>query len=505
MERTAKQTYSRYIWWALLLFSAAMLLNKLLLVVTFRYEIAGLEPYFSYLVLKADSGQLFSDPEQYPFIVTQYSPLYFYLVNSIAMLLEFFGVHEVRGVYITGRSINLLCNLLTCYVVFRFFVRTWKIETWQAGILGLFLFNLFINHNIGVRPDSLKLLWLTLMYIHTYKFIVGQNDRDIGIMSGYAFLALLTKQDALVHVLIALFILFTHRHFLKSVIYGLIIGGSTALVMLLLSDWSFHQVMKNLVGGISQGANFNWFKEIIRLNYLTFPVQIIFLIAITAYVLAYLRNKLMALPLLLLYGATTAALFKWGSNFNYFIDFQLLAVVLIFYVVFVEGKWVGLKWILLGGLILIYFNNFQNKNITPPNLWVERDAYYLFKEDIKATDHIQATYLNDGKDNVICMDLKYALFLNYNSIQWSIVNDHPEIFLEKLEALTDELPVQVFDYNYDCNDQRLSKTVLMAPVERNEWYRHKLEVIFQPEKPFLFENIGQTERFKFDYIICDGK
>jgi hypothetical protein len=495
----------KVLWYVLFAFTIAMLLNKLLLVITFRYEIAGLEPYFSFLVLKVGSGQLFTNPEQYPFIVTQYSPLYFYLVHSFAFVLEQLGVNEVRAVYVVGRLVNLLCNLGTSFFVFQFLKQHLKASFWQASALAMIIFNLFINHNIGVRPDSLKILFLTLMFIQTYLFLQNKLQKHLILLALFGILAMLSKQDALIPVLIALFILFSHKHFFNSVSIGLAMGVITGFLMLALCNWQIELVILNLVGGISQGANPVWFWEIVRLNYLTFSIQIIFLFALIFWLLKTRKNLVFVLSILILFTAALLALFKWGSNFNYFIDFQIISLTLLFIIAFLKGeRW--LQWLLVIGCVGIYFNNFQNKNIRMPDLWVERDAYYIFQKDIKIAKEIQQQFLHENQ-SIICFSLKYALFLNEFAIQWAMVNDYPEVFLNKLEALTNQLPIQVFDYHYNCEIEEMQDAIFMAPTNRNEWYVDKLNAVFGMEdsaqQPFHLQLLGTYQEFTFHQILCN--
>jgi hypothetical protein len=501
-EHMISTQQGKILWYALLAFTFIMLLNKLLLVITFRYEIAGLEPYFNYLVLKVNSGQLFTNPEHYPFIVTQYSPLYFYVVNALATIIEQFGVHEVRAVYIIGRLVNLLCNLLTCIFIYQFLKQHLRANFWEASALAMLVFNLFINHNIGVRPDSLKILFLTIMLMQTYLFLKGQQQKHLYWVVICGILALLSKQDALIPVLITLLILFSHRHYIKSILAGLTIGLVTGLVVLGLCKWQFDLVYLNLIGGISQGANWVWFKEIIRLNYLTFGVQIIFLGLLLYYFIRQKRPFVFVISIVLMFTAALLALFKWGSNFNYFIEFQIISTLLLFVIAFLKHEqW--MQWILVLAMVGIYFNNFQNKNVTRPNLWVERDAFYLFQRDKKVADEIASLYLADHHP-VICFSLKYALFLNENSIQWAMVNDFPEVFLKNLEALTSELPIKVFDYQFDCSNEALQNVVFMAPTAKNDWYIKKLNTVYgKDSNPFELEFLGINHEFTFHQILCN--
>lgn len=495
--------YENIFWYTLLAFTAIMFFDKLLLVLTFRFEIAGLEPYFTYLVLKLGSGHLFTNPELYPFVVTQYSPLYFYIVSALSNLLEWLGVNEVRAVYLVGRGVNLCCNILTSYLIYYFFKQHIKVKTKLAVTIALVVFNLFINHNIGVRPDSLKILFLTAMFIQLYQIIKSGYTKHFYLFSIFAILALLCKQDALVPVLAALLIIFFHRNFVKSVLFGLSIGLITGVIMLGLFHWNIELLFQNLLGGIAQGANLNWWFQIVKLNYLTFIVQVFFLGIAVFWMLSQKVNKVWIAAILLQYISVIMALFKWGSNFNYFIEFQIIIVVLAIYVASTRYK--KLLPVVLICIVGIFFNNFQNKNLTIPNFWAERDAYYMFQEMKQNSNEIQTQILNNDSP-VICFSLKYAQFLNKNSIQWAMVNDYPEVFLLKLESLSSELPVQVFNYQYDCSLPELQNTVFMAPSENIEWFIDKLNTVFgRSEKEgneFELFLIQEKYNYSFYEIVC---
>ena len=491
------------IWYLLLAFSTLMLINKILLVFTYRFEIAGLEPYFSYLVLKVNSGQLFTNPEQFPFIVTQYSPLYFYVVNAFAEVLQWLGIHEVRAVYIVGRGINLMANLVTCLLVYRLFKRYLKLDKKWAFLVSMVVFNLFINHNIGVRTDSLKILFLSAMFIQLLIIIKAQSLSNWISFTVFAILALLCKQDALVPVLMALLILFSYKYYVKSIVFGAVVGLVSGLTILGLCNWKFEILTLNLLGGISQGMNLNWWLDIVRLNYLTFAVQLFFLIVGVKWLISKKYNFVWILSLVVIYVAAFMALFKWGSNFNYFIEFQIISAVLVLYITFASNT-NHFKWLTLVCFAAIFFNNFQNKNVSIPNFWVERDAFYLFNEMKLNANKISEEVLKD-KEAIICFDLKYPLFLNEKSIQWAMVNDYPEVFLPKLESLSSELPIQVFNYHYDCSNEKLVDAILMSPTKNAIWDAKKLNNVFKrtEETDLLqLQLYNEWDNYNFYEIKC---
>jgi hypothetical protein len=88
-----------------------------------------------------------------------------------------------------------------------------------------------------------------------------------------------------------------------------------------------------------------------------------------------------------------------------------------------------------------------------------------------------------------------------------MVNDYPEVFLNKLEALTNQLPIQVFDYHYNCEIEEMQDAIFMAPTNRNEWYVDKLNAVFGMEdsaqQPFHLQLLGTYQEFTFHQILCN--
>jgi hypothetical protein len=124
-------------------------------------DIGGVEPNVIFVIERVVAGYpLYEDPEEPPFSVTQYSPLYYLLTARIVTMLRIDPREDVWRVYAVARSVSFVAWLLTAVVVYVLCVRVLNLSAFVGFVLaGVTIIVTAIN-GIAARPDSVARLMI---------------------------------------------------------------------------------------------------------------------------------------------------------------------------------------------------------------------------------------------------------------------------------------------------------------------------------------------------------
>ncbi len=267
---------------------------------------------------------LYDDPERSPFAIMQYTPLHYYAVAFIARAFGD-GAYDVQSLYVISRVFCLLCNLLSCFVLYRI-CRKLRAPS-IVGFGAATLFFTYLHELYWSRPDSPFMLFF-LLHVQAMLPLLLDPQRPftwkLAIWPAItAALCLLAKQSGVDILLIDAVVLWTggQRRALLMIVaqFALWCALLAAVVHM---ESGLHNAYKNVVLGNINGSN-NWLFTIKCMA----PF---FLVGIGWAIAAIIAQRWLprkTFPLLSRYlwlgvcitlAWAVATGFKRGSNINYF-------------------------------------------------------------------------------------------------------------------------------------------------------------------------------------------
>ena len=162
-------------------------------------NIGGMEEvniYYSKLL--REKGSLYYDTYHFPYSLTLYTPVYFYLTNLIQDVVKM-PLDDVWGYYVSGRMINFVFITLSAALLL-YLSKTKKIPIY-TGLFSVGFFLLHIpEHSLAARPDAMKdfLFILSMLMLVMYHKKQGMAWWWCSIL--FSILAVYVKQDAVVYL-----------------------------------------------------------------------------------------------------------------------------------------------------------------------------------------------------------------------------------------------------------------------------------------------------------------
>lgn len=479
----------------LILLSAYSCINRLLLSFHYTFNLGGLENYFIYHINKVNGLFIYKNPEEYPYEVNQYTPLYFYFSKAIILLFKGLELNEIRVLYVSGRIMNIIFNILSSIFIYKFFIQILEAKKNQALTISLIIFNLFIVHNYAVRPDSLKVLFLIASAYFTGKYIKSQNIGYLVCSAILSFLAILTKQDALIYVFMLSYIIFYFVGFKKSFQFLLFTGSLTISGLIIIGYKDLSALIKNLIVGIDQGASLSWFKLLFETNILQFTGIFLLLALILS---SKSKNKLFEIiGILFLIISVSSSALKWGSDMNYFTEIQIVLFSVTFYYISLRKNLLTKIVFTLSFLFVIIGNQYRQKTTTF-NYWSFKEGKKEYFENKKKAEYIRQFTIDKNINNIILIDLNLSIELSDIAILGTIVNEYPEYYFEGIDDLVGDVPNKTYEYQFNCEENR--NISLISTISNNEKHQKYIEAIF--DKPFNFKRVSTNSDIIIEEISC---
>ncbi|MBK9175615.1 MAG: hypothetical protein IPM46_04610 [Flavobacteriales bacterium] len=323
-------------------------------------DIAGAELSVMHGIQKIMLGKaLYTDPQQQPFDVVQYTPAYHALVAGTARALGI-GAYELRALYLLNRILSLVLNLLTLAVVFAA-ARAAGANRSGAVIAGLLTFAAFSKHFFG-RVDALYALGFvaTLFFVFRYaRAEASRQKRDAMLLAGaMAAVALLFKQTAILLFMLVPLLLLWLRDW-RALAWFSGAAGLTLLVVgsALLQGEDMSLLLANTVGGLRNGLRNDYLRHLFASrDYLHLvgwhAASLLIPVALLKRRDPLSRFLLLSIPLSLAFAFLTAL--KAGSEYNYFFE-NLVLVFVGCAVMSAEPKLLNTSRTMASALVLIFF------------------------------------------------------------------------------------------------------------------------------------------------------
>jgi hypothetical protein len=316
----------------------AVLLLRLFFAFSYIPETGGVSINVIYGIIHLqNTGILYINPENAPFSIIQYMPFYYYLINGIASLLNLSGdVHQMMTLH---RILCLLFDVSTASVLFTGIRKIFPLSGIRLALIcGLFYFTIIPSINFG-RIDTLYLLSSITVILIALKYFVKSSTiefRNLVIAGIISTVALLTKQTGmLLIVFISSYLLFFHKSPKSTFIYLLSAFIPAILFILLILPSPAIDFKLNVVNGLKNGINLNWFFEVFVKNYY---LKYSILLASGLYFSGILISKdksgkgfYIAYGILFYFFTAVFLSLKMGSGPNYYLEFIMFTLLAVAY------------------------------------------------------------------------------------------------------------------------------------------------------------------------------
>lgn len=308
------------------------------IVSSYASDIEGIEPNVIFSIQQLISGKsLYTNPEEVPYSITQYTPLYYYLSAYVATLMNLNSTDDLHEIYVIGRSISMIFNLFSVFVIFYVIKNIFNIDWKIALTTSIFSFIYQYRWNCSTRPDSMLNFFILLSVVFFLKYLYNiQHKQTITLIIAifFSIISIFIKQSGIQLPIIFLsFLLITcqWKSFLMAFTLTVTFSSFFTFVFYFIYGQAFFD---NTIGGIVNGIDLHWFIGKI-LYYKVFLFQVImFAIVLSICMLAFLKNSAIYTKFIsfcavaMFIFATTSAL-KFGSTIHYYIDFQNIALITI--------------------------------------------------------------------------------------------------------------------------------------------------------------------------------
>ncbi|SFD04776.1 hypothetical protein [Spirosoma endophyticum] len=298
-------------------------------------DVGGIESNVIFSVLRMMAGYpLYQNPEQAPYAITQYSPIYYYLTAGLSRLLGFTS-DDVYEVYSAGRCIALFANGFYALGFWKL-ARRIQFPASVAVLVAVLAFLLLPPQSYG-RPDSLYnafVIWTIWALVRWNASITTkQLTTGLALTALLAALGLFSKQSAIcLPIIVSGYLLFFSGKPWKTFQFL----GFFLLFLAVLYVSFFREapslIYANVIRGVSNGIDFVNFRYNLVDHYLRpFAWLVIPGVAISIRYLLFEKGPRQLLGLaafgLFLFALVTGL--KWGSALNYFTEFTGLSCLLV--------------------------------------------------------------------------------------------------------------------------------------------------------------------------------
>lgn len=140
--------------------------------------------------------QLYTNPEDYPFEIFQYTPLSQFFTFFTAKILSFKVGENVHGIFVIGRIYSLIFNLLTSFVIYRFCFVFLKISK-NVNLLLTFISLIIITYiDFTLRADSLTNFCIIFSMFWFFKTLDSKRIVYFVLCVTFSLCAIFSKQSA---------------------------------------------------------------------------------------------------------------------------------------------------------------------------------------------------------------------------------------------------------------------------------------------------------------------
>ncbi|TLV02593.1 glycosyltransferase family 39 protein [Dyadobacter luticola] len=312
---------------------------RVILAKSHHSDLGGVEQNVIYSIQKLIfNGDLYSDPANIPFTITQYSPFYHYLCGLIAFITGQDPGENIYQLYVIGRGLNIIINVLLAFTVYKIAFQRLGLSAALSAAIGLACFVCVFRQGFTVRPDSLMdfMIILSVYFFLGYlqKKVLNSQSVNLIIASFLSAAVIFAKQSGIqIPVILLGFLVFTGRwkDLIKSgLTFSVSFVALLGLMLLLYKD----AFLKNVVGGVANGIDTSWFFLYVFGN--GFKIKILIPAAIVLIITFYkwaifkgdIITRFLAFCACGMFAFAGITVLKSGSNVAYFSPFFIISLLL---------------------------------------------------------------------------------------------------------------------------------------------------------------------------------
>ncbi len=303
------------------------------LITSYSADIGGVENNVVYSICNVlEGGKLYSNPEAENFAITQYTPLSYYLPILLCKLMGLKPLYHLHEIYLTGRIVSLLFNILTVIFIYKLLFSVLKTRYEIAFIASIIYFISLTKVHFAVRPDALFSLF-SVLYLYCFIAYFSLPKKNIFLYLGvlFATLSFFVKQSGLQFIIIIPFFILLNREyklFLKVCIMQAFLFGFVYLTFYgVYGENFFVNTTRGLRNGFSLIRTYEVFSN------LYFRSQLLF---ICGFFLSYLyfkkessdRVRFLSFNIIGLFVFALVTSAKEGSWVNYYNEFIVAVIIL---------------------------------------------------------------------------------------------------------------------------------------------------------------------------------
>ena len=427
----------------LLIFAGGIIMYRLLICINYTPEISVGETNNIWNALNVANGRsMYCNPEDTPFEIFQYTPLSQFPIVVLAKMYNSQSPNYYYNVLVSGRILSLMLNILTFYLIFLLLFKRLKIDKTISLAAAVAGFGLLTHLAFAVRPDALSLC-LTILSVYIFSIAYFEGNVRYLVFSGLLFaLSFFAKQDSFL-ILSALGLCLLIQKQWKSIMIVAFSFLSSFGVFLMIFYFIFGKYFfLSIIGGLAQGYSLHQAFDVFE-RFLHFYSVWFYLGLFCSYIVIKRAplNKMGVFVLSLSSMSFCIALstsFKFGSWINYYTQYIIYTVILIYYVVDLvkTNKQVIVNGVTYFTIITVsFFVFFQVMHYTSPFLKyseskskheVLMSQFSNFKKKIEATNQLVFTFDKQLKlffyKNTLFPNTEYyhhSLFstVGYNNLQ----------------------------------------------------------------------------------------
>lgn len=310
--------------------------ERLSIVFSYVPQITGIDNNFVYPVIRSLAGQsMYPNPEQYPFVVNPYAPIFFILCKWVALLFKL-TADDTISIYRVTRAVALLADALTCLVLFYTLRKIVKLSFKHSLLAVAVFFSVLclLGYTFN-RSDALFLFF----YSTAIYFLFGNFSRkpvlQALILAVISIGCIFTKQNGIILlVLIPVWLLLGKKR--VSLILFLLFTGILGIGACLYFQYIYtdHNFLNHVVNALRNHITLRWFYVYIFKGLVNSPLFVLLIVAGVISIKAILEEKYreqanigIIFIIQLLFSAGLSL--KWGSSLGYFNESFLLGIVLI--------------------------------------------------------------------------------------------------------------------------------------------------------------------------------
>lgn len=306
------------------------LLTRCVLLAYYDNNMGGIETNVVYGIQRILLGQpLYQDPAAGTYAVIQYSPLHYYLSAAVAKLAGLVALN-VQGIYTLCRILALVFNLLTVAVVAAI-IRIWGFRRGRLLLLATPVLIILTTHYF-LRGDSLHLLFFASAFWAFIRYSQKQQLLFLLIAALFSAACIMSKQSGvLVCGIIGLSLLVIYRRYWHLLIYSGSALFCVAIIAWICTGGAWQSLYRNAYLGLKNGTDLSFLYRIFVNRFFIELVPCYFIGGIVVYTAVkkigdpVFRIVALGVGISWLFAVITGL--KIGSSNNYFIEFLVMLII----------------------------------------------------------------------------------------------------------------------------------------------------------------------------------